>query len=49
MTEGTLTFPIASDVAECCYYSSTFITAIPALQGLNIMGLHSQESAILSQ
>lgn len=50
MTRGTLTtFSIANDVAK--YFAiipALFITAIPALQGLNIMGLNSPESAILS-
>lgn len=50
MTRGTLTtFSIANDVAK--YFAiipALFITAIPALQGLNIMNLHSPESAILS-
>ena len=50
MTRGTLTtFSIANDVAK--YFAiipALFITAIPVLQGLNIMGLHSPESAILS-
>ncbi|SCY96756.1 K+-transporting ATPase ATPase B chain [Flavobacterium anhuiense] len=50
MTRGTLTtFSIANDVAK--YFAivpALFITAIPALQGLNIMHLHSPESAILS-
>ena len=50
MTRGTLTtFSIANDVAK--YFAiipALFITAIPALQGLNIMGLRSPESAILS-
>lgn len=50
MTRGTLTtFSIANDVAK--YFAivpALFITAIPALQGLNIMDLHSPESAILS-
>lgn len=50
MTRGTLTtFSIANDVAK--YFAiipALFITAIPALQGLNIMQLHSPESAILS-
>lgn len=50
MTRGTLTtFSIANDVAK--YFAiipALFIVAIPALQGLNIMGLHSPESAILS-
>ena len=50
MTRGTLTtFSIANDVAK--YFAivpALFITAIPALEGLNIMGLHSPESAILS-
>jgi K+-transporting ATPase ATPase B chain len=50
MTRGTLTtFSIANDVAK--YFAiipALFIAAIPALQSLNIMGLHSPESAILS-
>ncbi len=50
MTRGTLTtFSIANDVAK--YFAiipALFITAVPALQGLNIMRLHSPESAILS-
>ncbi|MPS72266.1 MAG: potassium-transporting ATPase subunit KdpB [Chryseobacterium sp.] len=50
MTRGTLTtFSIANDVAK--YFAivpALFIASIPTLQGLNIMGLHSPESAILS-
>ena len=50
MTRGTLTtFSIANDVAK--YFAivpALFITSIPALQSLNIMRLHSPESAILS-
>jgi K+-transporting ATPase ATPase B chain len=50
MTRGTLTtFSIANDVAK--YFAivpALFIVAIPALQGLNIMNLHSPQSAILS-
>jgi K+-transporting ATPase ATPase B chain len=50
MTRGTLTtFSIANDVAK--YFAivpALFIASIPALQGLNVMGLHSPESAILS-
>lgn len=50
MTRGTLTtFSIANDVAK--YFAiipALFIVAIPSLQGLNIMKLHSPESAILS-
>jgi potassium-transporting ATPase ATP-binding subunit len=50
MTRGTLTtFSIANDVAK--YFAivpALFIVAIPSLQGLNIMRLHSPESAILS-
>lgn len=50
MTRGTLTtFSIANDVAK--YFAiipALFIAAIPALQGLNIMRLHSPETAILS-
>lgn len=50
MTRGTLTtFSIANDIAK--YFAiipALFIVAIPSLQGLNIMRLHSPESAILS-
>ena len=50
MTRGTLTtFSIANDVAK--YFAivpALFITSIPSLQALNIMQLHSPESAILS-
>lgn len=50
MTRGTLTtFSIANDVAK--YFAiipALFITAIPALQGLNVMKLGSPGSAILS-
>lgn len=50
ITRGTLTtFSIANDVAK--YFAivpALFIASIPALQSLNIMGLHSPESAILS-
>ena len=50
MTRGTLTtFSIANDVAK--YFAivpALFIVSIPALQALNIMHLHSPESAILS-
>lgn len=50
MTRGALTtFSIANDVAK--YFAiipSLFITSIPSLQALNIMKLHSPESAILS-
>lgn len=50
MTRGTLTtFSIANDVAK--YFAiipALFILAIPSLRGLNIMRLHSPESAILS-
>lgn len=50
MTRGTLTtFSIANDVAK--YFAiipALFITAIPAMQKLNIMNLHSPASAILS-
>lgn len=50
MTRGTLTtFSIANDVAK--YFAivpALFIASIPALQRLNIMRLHSPESAILS-
>jgi K+-transporting ATPase ATPase B chain len=50
MTRGTLTtFSIANDVAK--YFAivpALFIISIPALQALNIMHLHSPESAILS-
>ncbi|ULT38563.1 hypothetical protein KRR40_26040 [Niabella defluvii] len=43
------TFSIANDVAK--YFAivpALFIASIPALQGLNIMNLHSPETAILS-
>jgi K+-transporting ATPase ATPase B chain len=50
MTRGTLTtFSIANDVAK--YFAivpALFIASVPALQGLNIMNLHSPETAILS-
>ncbi len=50
MTRGTLTtFSIANDVAK--YFAivpALFIVSIPGLQALNIMDLHSRESAILS-
>ncbi|TWI81312.1 K+-transporting ATPase ATPase B chain [Lacibacter cauensis] len=50
MTRGTLTtFSIANDVAK--YFAivpALFVASIPALQGLNIMQLHSPESAMLS-
>jgi len=50
MTRGTLTtFSIANDVAK--YFAivpALFMVSIPGLQGLNIMHLHSPESAILS-
>ncbi|QJP14903.1 potassium-transporting ATPase subunit KdpB [Starkeya sp. ORNL1] len=50
MTRGALTtFSIANDVAK--YFAiipALFITAIPELGLLNVMGLHSPQSAILS-
>jgi K+-transporting ATPase ATPase B chain len=50
MTRGTLTtFSIANDVAK--YFAivpALFIASIPGLQSINIMKLHSPESAILS-
>ncbi|OCX52707.1 potassium-transporting ATPase subunit B [Mucilaginibacter sp. PPCGB 2223] len=50
MTRGTLTtFSIANDVAK--YFAivpALFMVSIPALGALNIMKLHSPESAILS-
>lgn len=50
MTRGTLTtFSIANDVAK--YFAivpALFITAIPALEALNVMHLHSPGSAVLS-
>lgn len=50
MTRGTLTtFSIANDVAK--YFAivpALFISSIPSLQALNIMRMHSPESAILS-
>lgn len=50
ITRGALTtFSIANDVAK--YFAiipALFVVALPALGGMNIMGLHSPESAILS-
>ena len=50
MTRGTrTTFSIANDVAK--YFAiipALFMLAVPELASLNIMGLHSPESAILS-
>ncbi len=50
MTRGTLTtFSIANDVAK--YFAiipALFMVTIPQLAPLNIMGIHSSESAILS-
>lgn len=50
MTRGTLTtFSIANDVAK--YFAivpALFMVSIPALSSLNVMHLHSPESAILS-
>ena len=50
ITRGTLTtFSIANDVAK--YFAivpALFIASIPALQSMNVMRLHSPESAILS-
>ncbi len=50
ITRGALTtFSIANDVAK--YFAiipAMFVVALPALGGLNIMGLHSPQSAILS-
>ena len=50
MTRGTLTtFSIANDVAK--YFAivpALFMVSIPALSALNVMNLHSPESAILS-
>ncbi len=50
MTRGTLTtFSIANDVAK--YFAivpALFMVAIPGLRALNIMDLHSPQSAILS-
>lgn len=50
ITRGTLTtFSIANDVAK--YFAivpALFVVSIPALQAINIMQLHSSESAILS-
>jgi potassium-transporting ATPase ATP-binding subunit len=50
MTRGTLTtFSIANDVAK--YFAiipAMFLTAYPALDGLNVMRLRTPESAILS-
>lgn len=50
MTRGTLTtFSIANDVAK--YFAivpALFIASMPGLQAMNVMKLHSPESAILS-
>ena len=50
ITRGALTtFSIANDVAK--YFAiipAMFVTALPALGALNVMNLHSPESAILS-
>jgi K+-transporting ATPase ATPase B chain len=50
MTRGSLTtFSIANDVAK--YFAiipAMFVVTFPALQALNIMRLHSSESAILA-
>ena len=50
MTRGSLTtFSIANDVAK--YFAiipALFMIAVPELASLNIMGVHSPESAILS-
>jgi potassium-transporting ATPase ATP-binding subunit len=50
MTRGSLTtFSIANDVAK--YFAiipALFVTTYPELSALNIMGLHSDKSAILS-
>ena len=50
ITRGTLTtFSIANDVAK--YFAivpALFVTSIPALQSMNLMRLHTPESAILS-
>lgn len=50
ITRGTLTtFSIANDVAK--YFAivpALFVGSIPALQAINVMKLHSPESAILS-
>ena len=50
MTRGTLTtFSIANDIAK--YFAivpALFIVSIPALQHLNVMNLHSPETAILA-
>jgi K+-transporting ATPase ATPase B chain len=50
MTRGSLTtFSIANDVAK--YFAiipAMFVTTFPALAALNVMGLHSPASAILS-
>jgi K+-transporting ATPase ATPase B chain len=50
MTRGSLTtFSIANDVAK--YFAiipALFVSTYPELQSLNIMGLHSEQSAILS-
>lgn len=50
MTRGTLTtFSIANDVGKVFRHRpALFMLSIPELAALNIMGLHSPESAILS-
>lgn len=50
ITRGALTtFSIANDVAKCfAIIPAMFVTSLPALGALNIMGLSSPESAILS-
>ena len=50
ITRGALTtFSIANDIAK--YFAiipAIFVTTLPALGALNVMGLHSPKSAILS-
>jgi len=50
MTRGALfTFSIANDIAK--YFAilpAMFMTTYPAMEKLNIMGLHSPESAVLA-
>jgi len=50
MTRGSLTtFSIANDVAKYfAIFPALFVTTYPELSALNIMGLHSDKSAILS-
>lgn len=49
MTRGSLTtFSIANDVAKYFAIPAAFAATYPQLNALNVMGLHSPDSAILS-